>query len=70
MVKFSNSREINGRILRATISRKASGKYFISLLVEENIQELEKTNSSVGIDLGIKDFAILDDGTIYIIIKI
>ena len=65
MVKFANSREINGRILRATISRKASGKYFISLLVEEHIQELEKTNSSVGIDLGIKDFAILDDGTVY-----
>lgn len=65
MVKFANSREINGRILRATISRKASGKYFISLLVEENIQELEKTNRSVGIDLGIKDFAILDDGTVY-----
>lgn len=65
MVMFANSREINGRILRATISRKASDKYFISLLVEENIQELEKTNSSVGIDLGIKDFAILDDGTVY-----
>ena len=65
MVKFANSRDINGRILRATISRKASGKYFISLLVEENIQELDKTNRSVGIDLGIKDFAILDDGTVY-----
>ncbi|MGX5792151.1 IS200/IS605 family element RNA-guided endonuclease TnpB (plasmid) [Staphylococcus equorum] len=65
MVKFANSRDINGRILRATISRKASGKYFISLLVEENIQELDKSNRSVGIDLGIKDFAILDDGTVY-----
>lgn len=65
MVMFANSRKINGHILRATISRKASGKYFISLLVEEHVQELEKTNSSVGIDLGIKDFAILDDGTIY-----
>ena len=65
MVKFANSRDINGRILRATINRKASGKYFISLLVEENIQELDKTNRSVGIDLGIKDFAILDDGTVY-----
>ena len=64
-VKFSNSRDINGRILGATISRKASGKYFVSLLVEEHIQELDKSNSSVGIDLGIKDFAILDDGTIY-----
>lgn len=65
MVKFANSREINGRILRATISRKASGKYFISLLVEERIQVLESSNSIVGIDLGIKDFAILDDGTVY-----
>lgn len=65
MVKFANSRDINGRILRATISHKASGKYFISLLVEENIQELDKSNRSVGIDLGIKDFAILDDGTVY-----
>lgn len=65
MVKFANSRDINGSILRATISRKASGKYFISLLVEEHIQELDKSNNSVGIDLGIKDFAILDDGTVY-----
>lgn len=65
MVKFANSRDINGRILRATISRKSSGKYFVSLLVEEHIQELDKSNSSVGIDLGIKDFAILDDGTVY-----
>ena len=65
MVKFANSRDINGSILKATISRKASGKYFISLLVEENIQGLDKSNRSVGIDLGIKDFAILDDGTVY-----
>ena len=65
MVKFANSRDINGSILRATISRKASGKYFVSLLVEEHIQELDKSNNSVGIDLGVKDFAILDDGTVY-----
>ena len=65
MVKFANSRDINGSILRATISRKASGKYFVSLLVEEHIQELDKSNNSVGIDLGVKDFAILDNGTVY-----
>lgn len=64
-VKFANSRDISGRILSATISIKPSGKYFISLLVKEHEQELEKSNSSVGIDLGIKDFAILDDGTTY-----
>lgn len=64
-VKFANSREVKGRILRATISRRPSGKYFVSLLVEEEIQELPRTNSNVGIDLGIKDFAILDNGIIY-----
>lgn len=64
-VKFANSREVKGRILRATISKRPSGKYFVSLLVEEHIQELDKSNRSVGIDLGIKDFAILDDGTVY-----
>ena len=37
-------------------------KYFISLLCEVDIQELPKTNSSVGIDLGIKDMAILSTG--------
>ena len=64
-VKFANSREVKGRILRATINKRPSGKYFVSLLVEETIRELPKTESSVGIDLGIKDFAILDNGTIY-----
>lgn len=64
-VKFANSREIKGRILRATINKRPSGKYFVSILAEEEISELPKTNSSVGIDLGIKDFAILDNEIIY-----
>lgn len=64
-VKFANSREVKGRILNATISKRPSGKYFVSLLVEETIKELPKTNSSVGVDLGVKDFAILDNGKIY-----
>ena len=55
-------RKIEGIIKSATISRNGSGKYFISLLCETDIQELPKTNSSVGIDLGIKDLAILSTG--------
>ncbi|BDP62115.1 hypothetical protein EfmJHP38_30530 (plasmid) [Enterococcus faecium] len=46
----------------ATISRHSSGKYYISLLCKEEIIELPKTNSTIGIDLGIMDFAILSDG--------
>lgn len=65
LVRFANSQPVNGRILSATISRKPSGKYFVSVLAEVDIQEHTKTGSSVGIDVGIKDFAILSDGTVY-----
>ena len=62
LVKVSQSRALKGRIINATISRRPSGKYFVSLLCEEEIYELSKTNSSIGIDLGITDFAVLSDG--------
>lgn len=65
LVKFAKSREVEGRILNATIRRNPSGKYFVSILVETEVQPLEKTDSSVGIDVGLKDFAILSDGTKY-----
>src|SRR5699024_11906917 len=39
-----------------------SGKYFISILVETEVQPLDKTETSIGIDLGITDFAILSVG--------
>ena len=64
-IRFAKSREVEGRFLNATIRRNPSGKYFVSILVETEVQELPKTNSSVGIDLGLKDFAILSDGTTY-----
>jgi len=64
-VRFAKSREVEGRIINATIRCNPSGKYFVSILVETEVQELPKTNSAVGIDVGLKDFAILSDGTVY-----
>lgn len=64
-VRFAKSREVEGKILNATIRRNSSGKYFISFGAEVEISELPKTQSAVGIDVGLKDFAILSDGTIY-----
>ncbi|MED6317763.1 MAG: IS200/IS605 family element RNA-guided endonuclease TnpB [Pseudomonadota bacterium] len=55
--------KINGLIKSATISRKPSGKYFVSLLVETIVDELPKTQSNIGIDLGLTDFIVLSDGT-------
>ncbi|HEY4602286.1 MAG TPA: IS200/IS605 family element RNA-guided endonuclease TnpB [Cerasibacillus sp.] len=61
-VRFAKSRQVEGRIMSATIRRNPSGKYFVSILTETEVQPLEKTASSIGIDLGITDFAILSDG--------
>ena len=61
-VSISQSRKLEGRIINATISRTSSGKYFVAILCETDIEELPKTGSSVGVDVGIKDFAVLSDG--------
>ncbi|BDP79957.1 IS200/IS605 family element RNA-guided endonuclease TnpB [Enterococcus faecium] len=62
LVRIKLHRQPKGIIKSATISRHSSGKYYISLLCKEEVRELPKSNSAVGIDLGIIDFAILSDG--------
>ena len=64
-VRFAKSREIEGKILNATIRRNSSGKYFISIGAEVEVIVLPKTNSAIGVDVGLKDFAILSDGTTF-----
>lgn len=65
LVKFSQSRFFNGIIKNATVSKTPSNKYFVSLLVkEEDCFGVSQANE-VGIDLGIKDFAICSDGMKY-----
>ena len=51
-------------ISSGTISKKA-GRYYISVLIE--VPDIPKTNiqsEGIGIDLGVKDFAVLSDGTV------
>ncbi|PGV69776.1 transposase, partial [Bacillus cereus] len=62
---FPKTHEVKGRIINATVRRNPSGRYFVSLLVETEVQELPKTQSYIGMDVGLKVFAILLDGTIY-----
>ncbi|MGG2025780.1 IS200/IS605 family element RNA-guided endonuclease TnpB [Gottfriedia sp. S16(2024)] len=63
LVRFAKSREVHGRVLNATVRRTPSGKYFVSILAEVDVLPLEKAESSIGIDLGITDFAIFSDGS-------
>ncbi|WP_100010539.1 IS200/IS605 family element RNA-guided endonuclease TnpB [Lentibacillus sediminis] len=65
LVRFAKSREVEGRIISVTIRRNASGKYFISIHTQTEVQTFAKTNSAVGVDLGLKDFATLSDGTVF-----
>lgn len=67
LVRIKQHRQIpkNGKIKSATISKNPSGKYYISILVEQEIKELPKNEFVVGIDLGLTDFAITSDGVKY-----
>ena len=59
LVRFAKSREVDGRIISATVSRKPSGKFFVSVLAETEVSELPKTGNACGIDVGLKDFAVI-----------
>ncbi|MFD1416938.1 IS200/IS605 family element RNA-guided endonuclease TnpB [Oceanobacillus jeddahense] len=65
LVRLAKSREVEGRIMNVTVRRNPSGKYFVSIVVETEMQHYEKTGSSIGIDVGLTDFATLSDGTVY-----
>ena len=63
LVKVKKHRDFRGIIKSATISKNPSGKYYISLLVEcEDQEKLKYSDNRVGIDLGLKEFAITSDG--------
>jgi len=68
-IKINTHRKINGNICFATISKSATGKYYTSITCEVKHKPFKKTKSRVGIDTGIKNLAILSDGTIYENIK-
>ena len=56
-------RKIAGTIKTVTISKTPSDKYFASILCEtENSSQECFGDKTLGIDLGLKDFAIVDDG--------
>lgn len=68
-IKWTNlrvDRTFDGIIKSATVKQVPSGKYFVSILVEDGREPMKPKeinfDTAVGIDLGIKDFAILSNG--------
>ena len=53
---------VNSIVKSGTVSQKAD-RYYVSILVEDDYIEVSKsTNEGVGIDLGVKEFAVCSDG--------
>lgn len=65
LVKASIHRLFDGQIKTVTVSKTPTGKYFASILfeTEQDIPKVSITGKICGIDLGIKDFAIVHDGS-------
>jgi putative transposase len=56
------SRPLPSEPSSVTVIKDAAGRYFLSFVVEINPEKLPDNGKSVGIDLGITDFATLDNG--------
>ena len=64
-VRAKITQSIDGKILNATVSKTPTGKYFVSLCCKVDIEQLSKVDSNIGIDLGLKEFAICSNGEIF-----
>ena len=62
MIKIKYHREFTGVIKSCTISKTPSNKYFISILVDTENRALPKVDKKIGVDVGLKEFAICSDG--------
>jgi len=66
LVDIDLHREFKGEIKTVTVSKSITDKYYVSILIETSELKPDKKpikiETSVGIDLGIKDFVITSDG--------
>ncbi|MCI2257303.1 transposase, partial [Domibacillus sp. PGB-M46] len=64
-IRFSKSRNIEGDIKRVTVRRSSTGRYSISVICEMPYSPYKpSTNDAVGIDVGLKEFAVLSNGQV------
>lgn len=64
-IKAKLHRIFEGEIKSATVSQIPSGKYYISVQVETEHEQLPHTDGQVGLDLGIKDLCTTLEGIRY-----
>lgn len=68
-IKIKLHRDLVGNIKQCTVSFTPTGKYFVSILCDTGkdlpIKKPIKESTSIGVDLGLKYFAITSDGQVF-----
>jgi len=62
-IKMVYHRPLRGKVKTCTIHRSSTGKWYVSFSVECEPERLPENPEQVGIDVGLKTFATLSDGT-------
>lgn len=65
ILPFKTGQKIPDVIKNVTVRKSATGKYYAVLVVEQTIKTFEKTNKSLGLDMGVADLLITSDGVKY-----
>jgi putative transposase len=61
-LKVVYDRRFSGQLRSVTLSKNKCNQYFVSILVQEEIEVKQSTGRSIGIDLGLKHLCILSNG--------
>ena len=64
-IRIKKHRDFYGDIKSITVSKTTDGKYYISLLVEEETESINLMDNVIGLDLGIKDLIVDSNGNKY-----
>jgi putative transposase len=61
-LKIRWSRHFTGEPKSVTVSKDPSNRYFVSFLVEEELERWSKSEGKIGVDLGVKDVMVTSTG--------
>ena len=66
LIKFSKDRTIpdDTKLMSVTVSMDQCGSFFASVLVKTNSLHVQKTGKTIGIDVGLSEFAVTSDGEV------
>lgn len=52
------------KVKSITLSKEPNGKFYLSVLIDKPLRQVRQSQNMVGLDLGIKDFAVTSDGQV------